>query len=50
MFEKSIYEIKYSFTLRIEIVIIKIIIRYRLAKTAKWNSFNAKEITWKIKL
>jgi len=24
MFEKSIYEIKYSFTLRIEIVIIKI--------------------------
>jgi hypothetical protein len=29
MFGKSIYEIKYSFTLGIEIVIIKIIIRYR---------------------
>lgn len=30
MFEKSIYEIKYSFTLRIEIVIIKIIIKIPL--------------------
>jgi hypothetical protein len=49
MFVKSIYEIKYSFTLRIEIVIIKIITRYRTVLAIR-NSFDAKEITWEIQL